>query len=43
MNDECDGWPETKVIIRFWLISGMSVAGALAIYIADFTQQAAQR
>lgn len=40
---ELGGWPETKVIIRFWLISGMSVAGALAIYIADFTQQAAGR
>ncbi|MCB0999742.1 MAG: phospho-N-acetylmuramoyl-pentapeptide-transferase [Acidimicrobiales bacterium] len=38
---EIGGWPETKVIIRFWLISGMSVAGALAIYVADFTQQAA--
>jgi phospho-N-acetylmuramoyl-pentapeptide-transferase len=38
---ELGGWPETKVIIRFWLIAGLSVAGALAIYIADFTQQAA--
>jgi phospho-N-acetylmuramoyl-pentapeptide-transferase len=40
---ELGGWPETKVIIRFWLIAGMSVTGALAIYIADFTQQAAGR
>lgn len=39
---EMGGWPETKVIIRFWLLAGMSVAGALAIYIADFTHQAAR-
>jgi phospho-N-acetylmuramoyl-pentapeptide-transferase len=39
---ELGGWPETKVIIRFWLLAGMLVAGALAIYIADFTHQAAR-
>ena len=33
------GWPETTVIIRFWLISGMCVASALAIFIADFSKQ----
>jgi phospho-N-acetylmuramoyl-pentapeptide-transferase len=33
------GWPETTVIIRFWLISGISVASALALFIADFTKQ----
>ena len=32
------GWPETTVIIRFWLISGISVASALAIFIADFSR-----
>ncbi len=31
------GWPETTVIIRFWLISGVCVATALAIFIGDFT------
>ncbi|MEO5724218.1 MAG: phospho-N-acetylmuramoyl-pentapeptide-transferase, partial [Ilumatobacteraceae bacterium] len=31
------GWPETTVIIRFWLISGMCVATALALFIGDFT------
>jgi phospho-N-acetylmuramoyl-pentapeptide-transferase len=31
------GWPETTVTIRFWLISGVCVASALAIFIADFT------
>jgi phospho-N-acetylmuramoyl-pentapeptide-transferase len=32
------GWPETTVIIRFWLIAGICVAIALAIYIGDFTR-----
>lgn len=36
---EAAGWPETTVIIRFWLISGACVAVALAIFIADFTHQ----
>lgn len=31
------GWPETTVIIRFWIISGVFVALALGIFIADFT------
>jgi phospho-N-acetylmuramoyl-pentapeptide-transferase len=34
---ELIGWPETTVIIRFWLIAAICVASALAIYIADFT------
>jgi phospho-N-acetylmuramoyl-pentapeptide-transferase len=37
---ELTGWPETTVIIRFWLLSAISVASALAIFIADFTRQA---
>jgi phospho-N-acetylmuramoyl-pentapeptide-transferase len=32
------GWPETTVIIRFWLVSGMFVAVALGIYYADFAR-----
>ena len=35
---ELVGWPETTVIIRFWIISGIFVASALAIFIADFTK-----
>ncbi len=35
---ELAGWPETTVIIRFWLISGICVATALAIFIGDFTR-----
>jgi len=34
---ELVGWPETTVIIRFWLICGIFVASALAIFIGDFT------
>ena len=34
---EIVGWAETKVIIRFWLISGACVLCALAIFFADFT------
>ena len=36
---ELSGWPETTVIIRFWLISAICVASALAIFIADFTRE----
>ena len=35
---ELVGWPETTVIIRFWLLAGLTVAMALAIFIADFTR-----
>ncbi len=31
------GWPETTVIIRFWLISAACVAAALGLFIGDFT------
>ncbi|MFV0306288.1 MAG: phospho-N-acetylmuramoyl-pentapeptide-transferase [Desertimonas sp.] len=35
---ELVGWPETTVIIRFWLISAVCVAAALGLFIADFTR-----
>ncbi len=35
---ELIGWPETTVIIRFWLIAAVCVAAALGIFIADFTR-----
>ena len=38
---ELMGWPETTVIIRFWLISGAFVAAALGLFIADFTRVSA--
>ena len=31
-------WPETTVIVRFWVISGICVATALGIYYADFAR-----
>ena len=33
---ELGGWPETTVIIRFWLLSGACAALALGLYYADF-------
>jgi len=35
---ELIGWPETTVIIRFWIIGGICVAGSLALFIGDFTR-----
>jgi phospho-N-acetylmuramoyl-pentapeptide-transferase len=37
---ELSGWPETTVIIRFWLLSGTFVALALGVFIGDFTAMA---
>jgi phospho-N-acetylmuramoyl-pentapeptide-transferase len=33
---ELRGWPETHVIIRFWIIAGMFTALALGLFYADF-------
>ena len=30
------GWPETTVIIRFWILAGLCTAGALGLFYADF-------
>jgi len=30
------GWPETTVIIRFWILAGLFTALALGIFFADF-------
>ncbi|GIS39653.1 MAG: hypothetical protein Ct9H90mP11_09730 [Acidimicrobiales bacterium] len=35
---ELHGWPETTVIVRFWIISGFFVAIALGIFYADFVE-----
>lgn len=37
---ELSGWPETTVIIRFWLLQAVFVAGGLALWISDYTNQA---
>ena len=36
---ELAGWPETRVIIRFWLIAGAAASAATALFVADFTNQ----
>ncbi|MBK5223147.1 MAG: phospho-N-acetylmuramoyl-pentapeptide-transferase [Acidimicrobiia bacterium] len=33
---ELGGWPETTVIVRFWILAGLSTAVALGCYYADF-------
>ena len=33
---ELGGWPETTIIIRFWLLAGASAAIALGLFYADF-------
>jgi len=32
------GWPETTVIVRFWILAGLCTALALGIYYADFVR-----
>jgi phospho-N-acetylmuramoyl-pentapeptide-transferase len=39
---ELIGWPETTVIIRFWLIAAICVGAALGIFIGDFTRMSAR-
>ena len=34
---ELSGWPETTVIVRFWIIAGLCTALALGMFYADFT------
>jgi phospho-N-acetylmuramoyl-pentapeptide-transferase len=33
------GWPETTVVIRFWILAGIGVALALGFFYADFLQR----
>ena len=33
---ELGGWPETTVIIRFWILAGLCTALAVGIFYADF-------
>jgi phospho-N-acetylmuramoyl-pentapeptide-transferase len=39
---EMKGWPETTVIVRFWLIAGICVVTGVGIFVADFTALAAR-
>ena len=33
---ELKGWPETTVIVRFWILAGLFAALGLGIYYAGF-------
>ena len=33
---EMHGWPETTVIVRFWIIAGLFVAAGVGVFYADF-------
>jgi phospho-N-acetylmuramoyl-pentapeptide-transferase len=33
---ELKGWPETMVIVRFWILAGISVALGVGVFYADF-------
>jgi phospho-N-acetylmuramoyl-pentapeptide-transferase len=33
---EFAGWPQTTIIVRFWILAGLSTAIALGLYVADF-------
>lgn len=30
------GWPETTVVVRFWILAGVSVAVGLGLFYGDF-------
>ncbi len=34
---ELRGWPETTVIVRFWIVAGLATALALGMFYGDFT------
>ena len=33
---ELAGWSEVNIVIRFWIIAGLGVVAALALFYADF-------
>jgi phospho-N-acetylmuramoyl-pentapeptide-transferase len=35
---ELKGWPETTIIIRFWILAGLSVAIGVGVFYGDFLQ-----
>jgi phospho-N-acetylmuramoyl-pentapeptide-transferase len=40
---ELAGWPETTVVVRFWLVSGMFTALSLGLFYADFLSVGARK
>ena len=39
---ELAGWPEFTVIVRFWVLSGLSVAFGIGLFYADFLSKGGQ-
>jgi phospho-N-acetylmuramoyl-pentapeptide-transferase len=37
------GWPEFTVIVRFWILAGLSVAFGLGLFYADFLAKGGTR
>ncbi|MBA2281611.1 MAG: phospho-N-acetylmuramoyl-pentapeptide-transferase [Acidimicrobiia bacterium] len=37
---EMVGWPETTVVVRFWILAGLCTAAALGLFYADFVGNA---
>lgn len=33
------GWPEVLIVVRFWIIQGLFVAGAMALFYAEWVRQ----
>jgi phospho-N-acetylmuramoyl-pentapeptide-transferase len=33
---DLEGWPETTIVIRFWILTGMGVALGLGFFYGDF-------
>lgn len=34
---EAIGWPETKVVMRFWVISGVAITVGLILFLLDYS------
>jgi phospho-N-acetylmuramoyl-pentapeptide-transferase len=39
LHFELQDWPETTVIVRFWILAGLAVAFGLGLFYADFLAQ----
>jgi phospho-N-acetylmuramoyl-pentapeptide-transferase len=33
------GWPEILIVVRFWIIQGVCVGGAMALFYAEWVRQ----
>lgn len=33
------GWPEVLIVVRFWILQGLFIGGALAVFYAEWVQQ----